>query len=174
MRIAIDMDEVIADFCQKDIATFNRLFKMQLTQDMIGHGYTTTLYPQYNEAMKAIRNDPDFFRDMQVIEGAQEVVAKLNQEHEVFIVTNAMHFPRSVAGKYDWLKTHFPFLTDNQFVFCGNKVIIHADYLIDDSTGNLAVFSGTGLLFSSPHNLAVDHPLRMNSWQEVADYFSLN
>jgi 5'(3')-deoxyribonucleotidase len=54
-------------------------------------------------------------------------------------------------------------------VFCGDKSIIHADYLIDDHVKHFAKFSGQGILFTSPHNVNVEWTPRVNNWQEVAE-----
>ncbi len=63
-----------------------------------------------------------------------------------------MEVPASFTGKYEWLKEHFDFLSEDNFVFCGNKSIIKADYLIDDSVIQLNRFSGKGILFHSYRN----------------------
>ncbi|QHT64079.1 hypothetical protein GXP70_22925 [Paenibacillus lycopersici] len=53
--------------------------------------------------------------------------------------------------------------------FCGNKSLIHADYLIDDSVRNIKPFKGHGLLFTNPYNKKAETELaRVNSWEEVA------
>jgi 5'(3')-deoxyribonucleotidase len=57
-------------------------------------------------------------------------------------------------------------------VFCGNKSILRADYLIDDLPRNLERFEGQGILYSAPHNLSVPGYVRVENWHEVATYFS--
>ena len=41
--------------------------------------------------------------------------------------------PRSFNAKYSWLERHFPFIPHTHIVFCGDKSILRADYLIDDN-----------------------------------------
>lgn len=172
MRIAIDMDDVIADFSEKDLRTFNKLFNKEVTQEEVGYGYVTQKYPEYEDVMVFIRNNADFFRDMKVMPDAKRVIERLAKKHEIFIVTAAMHFSNSIHGKIDWLKSNFPFIDKKHYVFCGDKSIINTDYLIDDSLENLSVFSGKGLLFSAHHNLDKDYDdIRVNSWLEVEAYF---
>jgi 5'(3')-deoxyribonucleotidase len=43
-----------------------------------------------------------------------------------------MTVPNSLGPKYRWLQRHFPFIPPTHYVFCGNKSILRADYLIDD------------------------------------------
>jgi 5'(3')-deoxyribonucleotidase len=58
-------------------------------------------------------------------------------------------------------------------VFCGNKSILRADYLIDDQPKNLLHFEGQGLLYSAPHNLTATSFTRVDNWQQVAEYFAI-
>ena len=105
--------------------------------------------------------------------GAQDVLRALSDRFEIYIATQAMTVPNSLGPKYRWLQRHFPFIPPTQYVFCGNKSILRADYLIDDLPRNLERFEGAGLLFSAPHNLSATGPFtRVNNWQEVAAYFA--
>jgi 5'(3')-deoxyribonucleotidase len=56
-------------------------------------------------------------------------------------------------------------------VFCGDKSILLADYLIDDTFRHLERFKGQGILFSAPHNAAVTGFRRVASWREIEDFF---
>jgi 5'(3')-deoxyribonucleotidase len=82
-----------------------------------------------------------------------------------------MEHPSSFSAKYEWLKENFPFLSDRNFVFCGDKSIIHADYLIDDSVRHFERFVGQGILYSAPHNLNEEGYVRVNNWYDVKQYF---
>lgn len=170
-RIAVDMDEVIADFYQKDLQMYNDLYDKELTIEDLNNQYVSELYPESDKIMKFIRNTKGFFKDLPVIENAQTVIQELMREHEIFITTAAMDFPNSFDDKFYWLQEKFPFIQKENIVFCGNKSIIHADYLIDDNIGHFTRFSGTGLLFTAHHNQHLDHPNRVNNWNEVREYF---
>jgi 5'(3')-deoxyribonucleotidase len=50
-------------------------------------------------------------------------------------------------------------------VFCGDKSILNADYLIDDNGYNFDGFRGEGLLFDAPHNAHETRGRRVHSWQ---------
>lgn len=170
-RIAIDMDEVIADFYYKDLQMYNDLYDKELTIEDLNNQYVSELYPESDKIMKFIRNTKGFFKDLPVIDHAQEVVEELMQEHEIFITTAAMGFPNSFDDKFYWLQEKFPFIQKENIVFCGNKSIIYADYLIDDHVSHFDHFSGTGLLFTAHHNQHVEYPHRFNSWIEIRDFF---
>ena len=57
-------------------------------------------------------------------------------------------------------------------MFCGDKSIIRADYMIDDHGNNLRTFQGTGVLFTASHNLHEQDFVRVNDWLEVRDLLS--
>lgn len=86
-----------------------------------------------------------------------------------------MVVPNSLGPKFRWLRRHFPFILPSHYVFCGDKSILRAAYLIDDQPKNLIGFEGQGLLFTAPHNTSTDTSasgfVRVNNWQEVAQYF---
>ena len=66
---------------------------------------------------------------------------------------------------------HLPFISWKQFVFCGDKSVIRADYMIDDHVHNLKTFDGLGLLFSASHNINENGYIRLNNWNEVKLFF---
>jgi 5'(3')-deoxyribonucleotidase len=165
------MDEVIADFGAKLLEVFNRDYNDNLTiKDLQGHRLWE-VRPHLAREILAYVDEPNFFRDLNVIEGSQEVIRELSEQYEIFITTAAMEHPSSFSAKYAWLKEHFPFLSDMNFVFCGDKSIIHADYLIDDSPRHLERFSGKGILFTAPHNIHVTGYERVNNWNDIRRYF---
>ncbi len=131
----------------------------------------TQIRPHLNDQVREHIIASNFFRDLPVMKDSQQVIEELSRTYEIFITTAAMEFPSSFTAKYEWLKEHFGFLKDMNFVFCGDKSIIHADYLIDDNSRHFTRFQGQGLLFTSPHNIYETGCVRVNNWLEVRDYF---
>lgn len=169
--IAVDMDEVIADFVGKELKLFNRLFHESVTRDDLKGTSLRQLKPEFSNVLLYLRNTNGFFADLEVIPGAQQAVRELSRHHSIFITTAAMEFPNSVADKYNWLKRYFDFIPELNYVFCGDKSIIHADYLIDDNSRHFTHFNGKGLLFSSPHNYYEKAENRIHSWDEAVNFF---
>jgi len=122
--------------------------------------------------LRAFLDAEDFFEVLDVIPDSQPVLQDLSTRFEIFIATQAMAVPNSLGPKYNWLQRHFPFIPATHYVFCGNKSILRADFLIDDQPRNLARFEGQGLLYTAPHNLAATGFIRVNNWREVAEYFA--
>lgn len=170
-RIAIDMDEVIADFIPKQLALYNRDYNEKISVEDLYGQKLRELRPQLKQEITNYLTDPTFFRDLTVMKDSQEVIKELNEHYEIFITTAAMEFPTSFSAKYEWLKEHFSFLSDMNFVFCGDKSIINADYLIDDNVRHFERFSGQGILFTAPHNVNQTGYVRVNNWNDVKGYF---
>ncbi len=71
----------------------------------------------------------------------------------------------------DWLGRHFPFVSPSRVVFCGDKGILNAEYLIDDNPRQLRRFRGEGILYSAPHNVACAEFRRVEDWLAVERMF---
>jgi 5'-nucleotidase len=173
-RIALDMDEVMADTLGHQLNWLKKNYGCTLSKaDLTGQRPHDQVAPQHIEALEAYMHSGDFFADIPLMPGCKSVVEKLCAQHEVFITTAAMDFPKSCYAKFEWLQRHFSCLPRSRYVFCGDKSIIHADYLIDDSARHFEHFRGTGLLFESPSNLQENRYERMRSWADVAKKFNL-
>lgn len=171
-RIAIDMDEVIADALSALINAYNMEFGETLTHHVLaGREMEDVVHPDRRTRIHAYTVADEFFRTLNVMPDSQEVLSQLSGRYEVFITTAAMQFPNSFTAKYEWLQEHFPFIPSSHVVFCGDKSIIRADYLIDDHSYHFEHFSGQGILFTSPHNLGVTRYPRVDNWRDVAAMF---
>lgn len=170
MRIIIDMDEVLANtYVEFGLRYFQRYGVTVTDEQLVGKKYYDL------EGGADLRNEmfkPGFFRNLPVMEDAQEVVRELYDKHEIFIVTTATEFKYSMLDKWEWLEEHFPFISHKRIVFCGNKAIVRGDYMIDDKVRNLKPFNGTGILFDSPHNFYDRGFHRVYNWREVRQYFA--
>lgn len=169
IRIAIDMDEVIADTIDKFIELYKREHDTVIRLDeMDGKEFNELLPEEIKQTLKHYIHQPGFFRDIEVMPGSREVVKELCYKYDVYIVSAAMEFPNSLIDKYNWLAEHFPFISWKNIIFCGNK-IVNTQIMIDDRIRNFAGFNGRALLYSSPHNHFVTGYERVNTWAEVAE-----
>jgi 5'(3')-deoxyribonucleotidase len=173
LRICVDMDEVMADTLAEYIRRYNQTFDEDVTpQDLAGKGLWDIAPQDRQQQLRAFLDAEDFFEDLDLMPGSQAVLRQLSSRFEIFIATQAMAVPNSLGSKFRWLQRHFPFIPPSHYVFCGDKSILRADYLIDDQPKNLLRFQGQGLLYSAPHNLSATGFVRVNNWEEVAQYFS--
>ena len=172
LRIAIDMDEVMADALTEHVRRYNTAYGASLTIAELRGRHLEECVPAARRAATEAMLDASFFEDLPVMADAEEVVRDLAARHEVFIVSAAMDVPCSFDAKYRWLRRHFPFIPPANIVFCGDKHVIDADYLIDDRARHFARFKGKPLLFSAPHNAAETRYERVSSWQDVREHFA--
>jgi 5'(3')-deoxyribonucleotidase/uncharacterized protein with PQ loop repeat len=172
LRIAIDMDEVMADALAEHVRRYNAAFGATLAiADLRGCQLEDWIAPAQREAVEGLL-DASFFTDLAVMPDCQEVVRELAARHDVLVVTAAMDVPCSFDAKFRWLQRHFPFIPTSQIVFCGDKGVIDADYLIDDHARHFERFKGHPLLFSAPHNAAESRYPRVDSWKDVREVFA--
>ena len=100
-RIAIDMDEVIADLHKKHLNLFNEKYNESLTPDDIQGTRLWKIRPDDADDILSYIDDPAFFRDLEVMEGSQDVIKELSESYEIYITTAAMEHPASFTAKYE-------------------------------------------------------------------------
>jgi len=194
-RIAVDMDEVIADTVAEHLTRYNRDYSGNITKaDLRGKWIWDVVAIDRHPRLEEYLRSDDFFDVLDVIPDAQRVLKKLQQHFEVFIASAAMEVPTSFNAKYRWLERHFPTIPATNIVFCGDKSILRADYLIDDNPRQLRRFEArfgseikrhktsesqgdeseavrTGILYDAPHNAAVTGFRRVHNWLEIESLF---
>jgi 5'-nucleotidase len=170
LRIAVDMDEVIADSFGKQLSCYSQRTARNLTPELVASKGLSSLIPHdRREEFSGIPHEEGFFADLELIEGSREALLALSQDHDIYIASAAMEVPSSFAAKYEWLQKNFAFIPTSQIVFCGDKNVINADVLVDDRSRHFKEFRGTGILFTAPHNAKEDAPLRANNWNDVLE-----
>lgn len=166
------MDEVVANVMPKFLDYYEQEFGKRLEKSDY---WGKKVYDIPGAAhVRNVLYNKGFFRDLPLMENSREVVEELNERYDIFFTTAAMEFRNSLEDKYDWLLDNFPFISWKNFVFCGDKSILRADYMIDDHPRNLLKFQGQGkgLLFTASHNTDEDRFTRVNNWLEVREFFA--
>ena len=171
-RIAIDMDEVMAETMAHFLAKNNSNFGVGLkTEHFQGRHVFEVIEEAHRPEAREYFQQEAFFANIPVMPDSAEVIKALTGRFEVFITTAAMDVPNSFTAKFDWLQRHFPFIPTSNIVFCGDKSIVLADYLIDDNLRQLTNFRGEGIIFTAPHNVNETRFRRVNNWQDVRTLF---
>ncbi|MDP9675273.1 5'(3')-deoxyribonucleotidase [Paenibacillus jamilae] len=167
--LAVDQDNVIADLLSEWVRRYNLDYNDDLHPEQINAWNWHHLCKEEcgNKIYKYL-DEPDFFYNLPVMEGCQEILKELNYNYDIYIVTAPFNL-NNVVPKYKWLVKHFPFLDENKFVFTRDKSIIAANYLIDDKPNNLENFKGNKILYNAPHNLDEKRFFRVNNWNEVRE-----
>lgn len=168
--IAIDMDDTVADTLSRHIQWYEHRFGIRLTlEDLHGKKIYNVVPPEHLADVQTFPCQAEFYQNLPIIDNAVDVIRELSARYEIYFVSAAMEYPASFTNKYIWLKTHFPFVSDMNYIFCGYKGMLNCDYLIDDSSRHLDVFAGKGYLFDSPHNKLETGYDRVCSWLEVRE-----
>lgn len=172
-RIALDMDDVLADTLGAQLAWFRDRHGYRWTRaDLAGKAlFEDVAAPAHVAEHLAVLREGSFFGDLPVMPGAVEVVRRLVQRYEVFVASAATEFPGSFLPKFRWLERHFPFLPASRVVFCGDKSIVQADFLVDDNAHRFPGFRGERILFDAPHNVGQTGLRRVTAWPDVARLF---
>ena len=171
-RIAIDMDEVMADTLAHFLEKYNNRFGVGLkTEHFHGKHVFEVITEEHKPTAYDYFQQETFFATIPVMQDSVDVIRALTKQYDVFITTAAMDVPCSFTPKFEWLQRHFPFIPTSNIVFCGDKSIILADYLIDDNLRQLNKFHGEGIVYTAPHNVNETRFRRVNNWKDVRSMF---
>jgi len=165
--IAVDMDGVLANVFEQYLALDEKHTGRRKSADEVKGLPEMEAFARAKEYILTT----GFFRNAPIIQDSQDVLYRLHQVYDVYIVSSAMEYPNSLVEKYEWLQEHFPFISWQKMVFCGFKNRIRADIMIDDHLKNLDYFIGVTYLFSAPHNQfeSSNKHIRVHSWRQVAE-----
>ncbi len=169
MRLAIDMDEVLADTHRAKAALYADLGYAWSDAELAGRRVKELAPPEIEAQVEGEMHKGLFFADIPPIEGANEAIEALAERHEIFVATAAMEYPASCVHKIAWMNRHFPGVATMNLVLCGDKSIVAADVLIDNSPRHFDDFTGVGVCFSALHNLGAKVPYRLDRWDDALD-----
>ena len=128
------------------------------------------------EAIANIFASKHFFRKLQFMPNAKEVLYELHKDYQITIVSLGSH--TNLARKSMWLYQHLEFVKDLVLLsnednkMCKSIVDMRGGILIDDVASNLNSSSAaTKICFGReyPWNKSFDG-LRLRSWDEVYEY----
>jgi 5'(3')-deoxyribonucleotidase len=137
MRIAIDVDGVVAEFN----TDFTRLAKVILGRDFYepyGESWhledVLGLSDEEADKVWAHVNAAGYCQTIPFVDSALESVSWLIENHKVVFVTAPLKAsPTWASDRYQWLKKHFPHAS---VAFTGDKYWVDADLLIEDHVGH--------------------------------------
>jgi 5'(3')-deoxyribonucleotidase len=166
--LSVDMDEVITDTAKKLKNCYCRDFEFVFNdEDLLGKDLKMVVPPENFSRFHEYLNAPGFFGDLEIMPDAQNVLEKLNEKYELFIVSAALEFPNSLLDKFNWIEKNLPFISWKQICLCGTKSIIQTDIMIDDRTRNFSHFEGRKILYSCHHNIFEKDYERVSNWKEI-------
>ena len=188
MKIAFDLDEVLAGFTVKVLEFHNAIYGTSVVFSEVKDFYLDDIWGgTRDEAVRKVYDffKTDYFRDIPPLPGSQLMIKKLKQEgHELIVITGRQAVIRRQTE--DWLARHFPgifseiYLT-NHHSYEGKtyrksdflrqsqaKVYIddHLDYVLDCAKTNVQI-----LLYDYPWNQTThklpENVKRVYSWPQI-------
>lgn len=132
-RVAFDVDGVLADTVPYWLERYNAHAGTQFVLDDVKDWQFSCIPSEGKPFFWGLMDDPTFWLGIKPMPSAVEAMQVLWEQCECLIVTAA---PFNMARyRAEWLKTHFPFITDKDIVFTGDiraKKYLDVDVLIDD------------------------------------------
>lgn len=172
--ILLDMDGVIANF----VASSLKVCNIPLTHEQVARWDFYNGHITESEFWRAIDTTPDFWKDIQPYEWAEELVEMCRDIAPVYFCSSpAMHHV-SASDKIWWLRTHgFMKADEDNYVLTKHKWINAGPkrILIDDATHQIDRFNlhgGIGLTFPQPWNdgaLIAQRNVRMSFMRQTLD-----
>lgn len=166
------MDDTVADMVSRQLEWYANKFGVTMSrQDLDGKKIYECIPQEHVAEAKGFPDHPEFFEDLTVIDNAVESIRRLSEHYQIYFASAAMEHPNSFGAKYRWLKQHFGFISEMNYIFCGYKGILNCDFLVDDNPDNIDAFTGLGFLYDAPHNRDSRDYQRICSWQEAEKLF---
>ena len=194
--IAVDVDEVLAQFAESFVEFSNQRWGTRLSPEDWDEHWSRLWGTEHRETDKRAQDiyRSDTFRRARRVDTAEEALRKLSSNYRLVVVTSRH---RAVSkDTLDWLEEHFGALFE-EVHFAGiwddlersmherlkatkTEICrqIGADYLIDDAPKHCIAVAGAGInavLFGdykwNRNVKLMPNMVRAKNWQEVLDYF---
>ena len=171
--LMIDMDNVITDSRFLDL--INEFLGTNYEWNDFKTYYLQEIIGDKKEEFWNYVKDRNFYEGATLFEGCYDVLRKLNDKYDLYIVTAYLWNDvidisgDNLRNKYYYLREMLPFINPNKYIFTTNKQLLRFDIAIDDRLVNLTGAT-TKILFDAWHNrkdeLSNDI-IRVTSWKEV-------
>ena len=171
-RILIDMDSTITCFLEDVIKEYNRIYG---TSHSIEEITSWEIPSSFEYGLFSVLEKTDILTTITPKLDSIEYINKwIDEEYDVFIVSDCCNCANSYGEKLKWLETHIPKFDLSHFIPCKEKYVISGDVLIDDNLDNLEKWSlhnpyGMDLLMTAQHNKGIQDERRINSFEEADD-----
>lgn len=175
MRVLLDCDGILADYCQACFDMIKPVTGVTHTLDQVTHWdlFDVLGYAEMLPVFRSLQEERGWCSSFPVYAGAQDAVKALQEKHEVVIVTSPMTAPTWTYERTQWLKQHFGIPKD-RIIHTAGKHYVEGDVLVDDSVDHCRSWKaahphGMALLWDRPYNQEPPTSLvsRVSSWRDV-------
>ena len=173
----IDMDKVITDSRFLDL--INEFLGTNYEWNDFKTYYLQEIIGDKKEEFWNYVKDRNFYEGATLFEGCYDVLRKLNDKYDLYIVTAYLWNDvidisgDNLRNKYYYLREMLPFINPNKYIFTTNKNLLKFDIRIDDRLDNI-MEADTKILFTAWHNRDLDdkflednNVIRVNSWDDI-------
>lgn len=168
--IGVDVDDVIANLVPRWLEYYNFDHDDNLKEEDI-KSWAISRYTKIGDKIYDYLKLPSLYDDIIPIAGSIFGVSQLRKMgFNIVFVTAAT--PEQSGRKYKWLCDYGMIKHRKEYVEALDKSIIKTDYLIDDNPEHVINASGQGVIFTKEWNKMLMGYPRMNSWEDVVEYFS--
>jgi 5'(3')-deoxyribonucleotidase len=155
LKIAVDIDGVLADQVGAVLKVIEKEYGVKYLKSDVDRAHWTFSGGELWSEIGRLLADPEYTLNLPLIEGSQKGIEQLTDQ-DVFVVTARR--PNAEGATKQWLKTHFPCLTEYYQARTGTKHNIPSDVLIDDLDMNIVEFvksdpNRNGILFVHPWSI---------------------
>lgn len=176
MLILLDVDGVVGDF----LGGVQKVFRERFGIDVPHSGFTSwnvadVLPEQWmKDELDRFLAMPGFAEKMELHDGSQEGVRKLQEIGEVLFVTSPFSTSDTwMKERERWCCRHFG-VSHDDVLHVTKKYAVYGDMLVDDKPSNLEKWvkrhpHGMPILWDAPYNRDVSHLRRESSWDAVVD-----
>lgn len=166
----VDVDGVLATFVDD---LFSAIGSSKRLADALEWDLNNIMDERERAASRWVYGDPDFWRKLGLVEGAQAGVEALRRVAPVVFVTSPYYSCREWEhARRDWLKRNFDAHPSKDLIVTGSKHLVTGRTLIDDKpehceqwwTGQLQ----RPLLFDAPYNRSAISLPRLKGWADLS------
>lgn len=172
-KIGIDLDVVLNNLHDVWLDRYSIDYNDNVkVQDMDVWDIVSIVKPECGEKIFEYLREPDFFFNLDIVEGAKQVIEFLAEHYDLYVVT--AYIPETCFDKVRWIRKNELAIRDENIIFINNKSLVDLDYLIDDGPHNFKNLKCTGLIFDMPYNrdmILKSNLHRVNDWFEIKEYF---
>lgn len=130
IKVAVDVDNVLADFTAHFIQYYNRVHPDDIISEssIVDYDFNGLKYNAENEELWLI---PGFISSIPLRKNAEQGFLRLCENFDVIVVTACDL--ESVNERNIWFANNFPWFDRKNIIIAERKNLINFDYIIDDS-----------------------------------------
>ena len=172
-KILCDLDGIVVNLLGPWLDWYNKIYGDCLSPDDI-KTWDIDLCAKHGHAIYNFLQLPEIYRSLPPIPGALAGFKKLQEKHDMIVVTASAKNPQTSTDKLIWIKEHLG-LGRKDVIIAHRKYLVAGDILIDDSPLNLHDFSSQWgpcartITLDYAYNRNVKVSFRASTWPQIVD-----